>query len=94
MGKSMFDRVLRVTHASIVAVPAVLGLTVGAIVPVKAQTLRGVKERGALACGVNENLPGFAAKDAKGNGAASTLTSAVRLRPPYSTIRVRWNSCP
>jgi general L-amino acid transport system substrate-binding protein len=66
MGKSMFDRVLRVTHASIVAVLAVLGLTVGAIVPVKAQTLRGVRERGALACGVNENLPGFAAKDAKG----------------------------
>jgi general L-amino acid transport system substrate-binding protein len=37
--------------------------------PVCAQTLKAVKDRGALNCGVNENLIGFAAKDDKGNWA-------------------------
>ena len=32
----------------------------------QAQTLRTAKERGALVCGVSEGLPGFSAKDAKG----------------------------
>jgi general L-amino acid transport system substrate-binding protein len=35
--------------------------------PVCAQTLKAVKDRGALNCGVNEGLIGFAAKDDKDN---------------------------
>jgi general L-amino acid transport system substrate-binding protein len=31
-----------------------------------AQTLKGITERGALACGVSEGLPGFSAKNANG----------------------------
>lgn len=31
------------------------------------QTLKAVKERGALNCGVSQGLPGFSEKDAKGN---------------------------
>ena len=41
-------------------------LALAAIEPVAAQTLNAVKERGALVCGVNENLLGFSAKNAKG----------------------------
>ena len=32
-----------------------------------AQTLKTVKDRGALVCGVNEGLPGFSAPDDKGD---------------------------
>ena len=42
----------------------------GAVVivsPAFAQTLKAAKDRGALHCGVNEGLYGFAAKDDKGN---------------------------
>ena len=41
-------------------------LALAAIEPVAAQTLNAVKERGALVCGVNENVLGFSAKNAKG----------------------------
>jgi general L-amino acid transport system substrate-binding protein len=41
-------------------------LALAAIEPVAAQTLNAVKERGALVCGVNENLLGFSSKNAKG----------------------------
>ena len=48
--------------AALLAWPALAA----AIEPVTAQTLDAVKERGALVCGVNENLLGFSAKNAKG----------------------------
>ena len=48
--------------AALLAWPALAA----AIQPVTAQTLDAVKERGALVCGVNENLLGFSAKNAKG----------------------------
>ena len=35
--------------------------------PATAQTLRAVKDRGVLACGVSQGLPGFSAADAAGN---------------------------
>ena len=35
--------------------------------PVVAQTLKAVKERGALNCGVSEGLYGFSARDNKNN---------------------------
>ncbi len=38
----------------------------GAARAAQAQTLKTAKERGALVCGVSEGLPGFSAKDAKG----------------------------
>src|SRR3954454_609682 len=49
----------------------VLGLSVllfaaAAPAPAKAQTLDAIKARGAINCGVNEGLEGFAAKDASG----------------------------
>jgi general L-amino acid transport system substrate-binding protein len=47
----------------ITAIAAAVALTG----PVCAQTLKAVKERGALNCGVNEGLYGFAAKDDNGN---------------------------
>ena len=32
-----------------------------------AQTLKGVKDRGSLICGVSQGLPGFSSPDDKGN---------------------------
>jgi hypothetical protein len=66
MSQSIMHRTLLVTRVLLVAVLAMLASAVGAIEPAKAQTLKAVKERGALVCGVNEGLLGFSAKDAKG----------------------------
>src|SRR6478672_1998414 len=38
-----------------------------AIVPASAQTLKAVKDRGAVLCGVSQGLPGFSSPDDKGN---------------------------
>src|SRR5262249_27410336 len=51
-------------------VSLVLSLAFAAVVsiqPATAQTLKTVKERGMLSCGVSQGLPGFAAPDDKGN---------------------------
>lgn len=54
-------------------VAAAMMMTIGAIAGVsavvgtaQAQTLKAVKDRGTLICGVSEGLAGFSAKDAKG----------------------------
>jgi len=66
----------------------------GAVVAAQAQTLKAVKDRGALVCGVSEGLLGFSAKDAKGEwsgfdvdfcralgvGAVGTMTLGVMTR--------------
>src|ERR1700741_5272452 len=46
------------------AAPVALGFCVGAA---SAQTLKTVKDRGALICGVSQGLPGFSNPDDKGN---------------------------
>ena len=38
-----------------------------AMQPATAQTLKTVKDRGMLTCGVSQGLPGFSAPDDKGN---------------------------
>ncbi len=48
----------------------VLTLAIAAILPAgaaSAQTLKTVKDRGTLSCGVTSGLPGFSAPDDKGN---------------------------
>jgi general L-amino acid transport system substrate-binding protein len=46
----------------------VLALTCAAsLAPAAAQTLKSVKDHGALVCGVNEGLAGFGSRDAAGN---------------------------
>src|SRR5215467_6296883 len=47
-----------------------LGLAIGLgllAVPASAQTLKAVKDRGSLICGVSQGLPGFSNPDDKGN---------------------------
>jgi general L-amino acid transport system substrate-binding protein len=47
-----------------------LGLAIGfglAVAPATAQTLKTVKDRGSLVCGVSQGLPGFSTPDDKGN---------------------------
>jgi general L-amino acid transport system substrate-binding protein len=47
-----------------------LGLAIGfglSVAPVTAQTLKKVKDRGSLICGVSQGLPGFSTPDDKGN---------------------------
>src|SRR5262249_8717948 len=46
------------------AAPVALGFCVGAA---SAQTLKNVKDRGSLLCGVTQGLPGFSNPDDKGN---------------------------
>ncbi|MEZ5786579.1 MAG: amino acid ABC transporter substrate-binding protein [Xanthobacteraceae bacterium] len=50
---------------TVAAIAAVLAIVAGAA-PARAQTLKAVKDRGTLICGVSEGLAGFSAKDAKG----------------------------
>ncbi len=48
----------------VLGVAFVLGLAVG---PLSAQTLKAVKDRGSLNCGVSQGLPGFSNPDDKGS---------------------------
>jgi general L-amino acid transport system substrate-binding protein len=48
---------------------AAIGLAVMAATPVAADTLAEVKQRGAVRCGVNDDLPGFARKSKDGQWA-------------------------
>jgi len=59
--------------------------------PANAQTLKAVKDRGALSCGVSEGLYGFSARDKDGNWsgfdvelcraiAAAIFNEAVKIR--------------
>jgi general L-amino acid transport system substrate-binding protein len=43
------------------------GLLLGSSFAASAQTLKAVKDRGALLCGVSQGLPGFSSPDDKGN---------------------------
>ena len=65
MNKSICHRVRQVI-SRLVALLAWQFLVLAPIEPATAQTLNAVKERGVLLCGVNEYLPGFSTKDAKG----------------------------
>ena len=51
------------------ALPLVLATLTAGLLPssLTAQTLKSVKERGVLSCGVSQGLPGFSAPDDKGN---------------------------
>lgn len=51
-------------HVSL-AIAAVVAVV--AVHPASAQTLKTVKDRGMLSCGVSQGLPGFSAPDDKGN---------------------------
>ena len=47
-----------------------VGLAIGfglSVAPATAQTLKAVKDRGSLICGVSQGLPGFSNPDDKGN---------------------------
>ena len=66
-------------------VSLVLTLAIAATLPaaaVSAQTLKTVKDRGTLSCGVTSGLPGFSAPDDKGNwtGLDVDLCRALRRR--------------
>ena len=52
--------------AGVVVTAAILAGAAATIDAAQAQTLKAVKERGELVCGVSEGLSGFSAKDAKG----------------------------
>lgn len=50
----------------VLSAAVVVTLSISAALPVDAQTLAQVKQRGALNCGVDTGAPGFAVKDDKG----------------------------
>ena len=52
----------RVFVVAAVVVATALGVQAAA-----AQTLKSVKDRGSLSCGVSQGLPGFSTPDDKGN---------------------------
>ena len=54
-----------------------------------AATLDDVKAKGFVQCGVNTGLAGFSAPDDKGDGRASTSTTAARWRPRSSAMAPR-----
>jgi general L-amino acid transport system substrate-binding protein len=65
MNKSFYHR-MRQVIIRLVALIVWPFFILGPIGFATAQTLNAVKERGVLLCGVNEDLPGFSTKDAKG----------------------------
>jgi general L-amino acid transport system substrate-binding protein len=65
MGRHLTQQI-RSAASALAAAAAILAGVASAVVPAQAQTLKAVKERGALVCGVSEGLLGFSAKDAKG----------------------------
>jgi len=52
-----------------------------------AQTLKTIKDRGMLSCGVSQGLPGFSSPDDKGNWTGLDVDICRASRPPSSTIR-------
>ena len=66
MSTRMTRRISPATSVLVAAAVAMLANGSGAVSAARAQTLKAVKERGALVCGVSEGLLGFSAKDAKG----------------------------
>jgi general L-amino acid transport system substrate-binding protein len=67
MSKRFFRRIRQViTRYRLSTLFAWALLALALIAPATAQTLNAVKERGALLCGVYENLPGFSTKNANG----------------------------
>jgi general L-amino acid transport system substrate-binding protein len=67
MGRHLTQQI-RSAASALAAAAAILAGVASTVVPAQAQaqTLKAVKERGALVCGVSEGLLGFSAKDAKG----------------------------
>jgi hypothetical protein len=63
-----------------------LAALVAAGAPTQAQTLKAVKERGTLNCGVGQGLLGFSSQVTRAIGAASTSISAARSPLPCSAI--------
>lgn len=57
---------IRAAAGVVVTAAAILAGGAATIDAAQAQTLKAVKERGELVCGVSEGLSGFSAKDAKG----------------------------
>jgi general L-amino acid transport system substrate-binding protein len=57
-------RVITMSGIAMLGAAMVVGLFPGSGL---AQTLKNVKERGALACGVSQGIPGFSSPDDKGN---------------------------
>ena len=64
---------IRSATGGLAAAAAILAGAAGAPDAAQAQTLKTVKERGALVCGVSEGLFGFSAKDAKGEWSGSDV---------------------
>src|SRR5215813_13756781 len=58
------ERPLSMKRVSLVALALVAGLIAQ---PAAAQSLKVIKERGQLSCGVSQGLPGFSTPDDKGN---------------------------
>jgi len=66
---------------SMLGAVVVLAAIVG---PASAQTLKAVKDRGSLVCGVSQGLPGFSSPDDKGAWTVETPgAKAIWLKPPY-----------
>ena len=57
--------------------------------PAGAQTLKAVKERGTLNCGVSQGLLGFSSMDDKNTGPALTSIFAAPWRRRFSAIPPR-----
>jgi general L-amino acid transport system substrate-binding protein len=65
MNMGMMDRTSSLAAGALVAVAALVGCAASSG-DANAQTLKAVKDRGAVLCGVSQGLAGFSAKDAKG----------------------------
>ena len=76
----------RVFVVAAVVVTTALGVQAAA-----AQTLKSVKDRGSLSCGVSQGLPGFSTPDDKGNwtGIDVDVCRAVALVYCASRLRCR-----
>src|SRR5262249_9613754 len=61
------ETVMFSTKRAVVLCAAILALLVAGNSPGQAQTLKAVKERGTLNCGVGQGLLGFSSQDDKGN---------------------------
>jgi general L-amino acid transport system substrate-binding protein len=73
-------------------VPALVGALLLGTVGTSAQTLKAVKERGSLVCGVSQGLPGFSNPDSKGewSGLDVDLCRAVAAAVLGDASKVRF----
>ena len=75
------------TRPGILTIVTLLASVLMAAHPVGAQTLKAVKERGTLNCGVSQGLLGFSSMDDTIHGPVLTWIFAAPWRLPSSTIR-------